>query len=106
MAPTSDTFNFRVTLLKLSKILTVKNVKEMSILCAEFSQDIRERITTGKELFDALQRHDLLSEGNLSYLIGLLDDISLVEASQLLKDYQRLQYEGTSLCISSILFCL
>ncbi|XP_071853725.1 uncharacterized protein [Apostichopus japonicus] len=54
----------------------------------------RELITNARELFAALQGHDLLNERKVNVLIDWLDELRLLEASNLLKNYRKTHLTG------------
>ncbi|XP_071853246.1 uncharacterized protein [Apostichopus japonicus] len=94
MTSSSSTSPFRLTLLKVSDVLTEKNVQDLAFLCGHISPARRELITNARELFDALQGHDLLNERKVNVLIDWLDELRLLEASYLLKNYRKTHLTG------------
>ncbi|PIK57143.1 hypothetical protein BSL78_05963 [Apostichopus japonicus] len=88
MTSSSNTSQFRLTLLRVSEVLTNENVQDLAFLCEDISPARRELITNARELFAALQGHDLLSERKVNILIDWLDELRLLEASKLLKEYR------------------
>ncbi|XP_071852123.1 uncharacterized protein [Apostichopus japonicus] len=96
MTSSSNTSQFRLTLLRISKVLTKENVQDLAFLCEDISPARREQITNARELFAALQSNDLLSERKVNVLIDWLDELRLSEASKLLKEYRaRYQREAS-----------
>ncbi|PIK57151.1 hypothetical protein BSL78_05971 [Apostichopus japonicus] len=94
MTSSSSTSPFRLTLLKVSEVLTEKNVQDLAFLCEDISPARRELITTARELFAALQGHDLLNERKVNVLIDWLDELRLLKASNLLKNYRKTHLTG------------
>ncbi|XP_071853701.1 uncharacterized protein [Apostichopus japonicus] len=94
MTSSSSTSPFRLTLLKVSDVLTEKNVQDLAFLCEDISPARRELITNARELFAALQGHDLLNEQKVNVLIDWLDELRLLEASYLLKNYRETHLTG------------
>ncbi|XP_071850468.1 uncharacterized protein [Apostichopus japonicus] len=94
MTSSSSTSPFRLTLLKVSEVLTEKNVQDLAFLCKDISPARRELITNARELFTALQGHDLLNERKVNVLIDWLDELRLLEASNLLKNYRKTHLSG------------
>lgn len=88
MASNKSSLKFRVTLLKVSDILTDKNAMDIAYLFEEISPDKRKLITNAKELFDELRRQTLLHEDKVDVLIEYLDELELSKASGILKDYR------------------
>ncbi|PIK57145.1 hypothetical protein BSL78_05965 [Apostichopus japonicus] len=88
MTSSSNTSPFRLTLLRISEVLTKENVQDLAFLCEDISPARRELITNARELFAALQGYDLLSERKVNILIDWLDELRLSEASKLLKEYR------------------
>ncbi|XP_071852128.1 uncharacterized protein [Apostichopus japonicus] len=95
MTSSSNTSQFRLTLLRISKVLTKENVQDLAFLCEDISPARREQITNARELFAALQSNDLLSERKVNVLIDWLDELRLSEASKLLKEY-RARYQDAA----------
>ncbi|PIK51068.1 hypothetical protein BSL78_12061 [Apostichopus japonicus] len=96
MTSSSNTSPFRLTLLRVSEVLTKENVQDLAFLCEDISPARRELITNARELFAALQGYDLLSERKVNILIDWLDELRLSEASKLLKEYRtRYQHEAS-----------
>ncbi|XP_071853702.1 uncharacterized protein [Apostichopus japonicus] len=94
MTSSSSTSPFRLTLLKVSDVLTEKNVQDLAFLCEDISPARRELITNARELFAALQGHELLNEQKVNVLIDWLDELRLLEASNLLKNYRKTHLTG------------
>ncbi|PIK61121.1 hypothetical protein BSL78_01946 [Apostichopus japonicus] len=94
MTSSSTTSPFRLTLLKVSDVLTEQNVQDLAFLCEDISPARRELITNARELFAALQGHDLLNERKVNVLIDWLDELRLLEASNLLKNYRKTHLTG------------
>ncbi|XP_071853708.1 uncharacterized protein [Apostichopus japonicus] len=94
MTSSSSTSPFRLTLLKVSDVLTEKNVQDLAFLCEDISPARRELITNARELFAALQGHDLLNERKVNVLIDWLDELRLLEASNMLKNYRKTHLRG------------
>lgn len=95
METPSTTSQFRLTLIKVSNALTVKNVEDLAFLCERITTAEREKITDAKKLFSALQMLDLLSERKVNVLIDWLDELNLLKASELLKDYRMKCLKGS-----------
>ncbi|XP_071853697.1 uncharacterized protein [Apostichopus japonicus] len=94
MTSSSSTSSFRLTLLKVSDVLTERNVQDLAFLCEDISPARRELITNARELFATLQGHSLLKEQNVNVLIDWLDELRLLEASNLLKNYRKTHLTG------------
>ncbi|XP_071853735.1 uncharacterized protein [Apostichopus japonicus] len=94
MTSSSSKSPFRLTLLKVSEVLTEENVQDLAFLCEDISPARRELITNARELFAALQGHDLLNERKVNVLIDWLDELRLLEASNLLKKYRKTHLTG------------
>ncbi|XP_071853705.1 uncharacterized protein [Apostichopus japonicus] len=94
MTSSSSKSPFRLTLLKVSEVLTEENVQDLAFLCEDISPARRELITNARELFAALQGHDLLNERKVNVLIDWLDELRLLEASNLLKNYRKTHLTG------------
>lgn len=94
MASRVSTSDFRTCLLKISKILTEKNVKDITFLCEDISPARKQLISTAGDLFVALQGLDLLHERKTDVLIDLLDNLQLEEASKLMKEYKMPHLQG------------
>ncbi|XP_071852129.1 uncharacterized protein [Apostichopus japonicus] len=97
MTSSSNTSQFRLALLRVSEVLTKENVQDLAFLCEDISPARRELITNARELFAALQGHDLLNERKVNVLIDWLDELRLLEASTLLKEYRTRYYHEASI---------
>ena len=76
-ASTRPSFVFRKQLFNISNRLTNADVKNLKFLCTDLlTRRVVEGITTGSQLFSALEDVNLLSPTNLDFLQMILDSVS------------------------------
>lgn len=77
---------YRARLLAISNELTEKDFLDLKFLCKEhFPSGILEKIIRPLELFDQLERENLLGAANSDYLVALFESIDRNELSQVLR---------------------
>lgn len=77
---------YRARLLAISNELTEKDFLDLKYLCKErFAAGILEKVIRPLELFDLLERDNLLDSSNYDYLITLFESIGRNELSQVLR---------------------
>jgi len=77
---------YRAKLLAISHELTEKDLLDLKFLCKErFPAGILEKVSRPLELFDVLERDNLLNSSNNDYLITLFESIGRADLSQVLR---------------------
>ena len=77
---------YRARLLAIAHELTERDLLDLKFLCKEhFPSGILEKISRPLELFDLLERDNLLGSQNNEYLIALFESINRSELSQVLR---------------------
>lgn len=97
---------YRARLLAIAHELTERDFLDLKFLCKDhFPSGILEKITRPLELFDLLERDNLLGSQNNDYLIALFDGINRNELSQVLRgESGKHTRNNTSFSINNIWF--